>query len=190
MELIKGDLLLFKGRGNWKNFLKFWDKDESGDWCWTTNFIQFMIKLGTWSEYCHVGIVLDPNPDKLTVGEALDNGFTVYDAMGYVDRLILERKIDVYRVPDLTVVQKNDVVRTAYTIKGSKYDKGDILDIILHILTGFHFKFGRADQYICSEAISVCFDKIFIYFTDKPLDEETPKDIATSYLTKKMLIKQ
>ena len=189
MELKKGDLLLFKGRGNWKNFLKFWDKDEIGNWCWSTNFIQFMIKLGTWSEYCHVGIVLDPNPNKLTIGEALDNGFTIYDAMGYVDRLIKEDMIHVYRVLDLTLKQRNEVVKTAYSIKGSSYDYKDILDIILHILTGFHFKFGKANQYICSEAVGFCYDKIFIYFTDKSIDEEVPKDIATSYITKKILMK-
>ncbi len=185
MKLKKADLLLFKGRGNSKNYLKFWDKNEQGEYCWAENFVQYTIKKITKGQYCHVGIVI--NPKKLVIAEALNQGFTVWEANGYIDRLIIDGKVHVYRVDGLSVKEVNKVIKEILSLEGSKYDYKDILDIFLTWLTGYKFKFGNALNIICSEGVALGFSVIRKYFDiEKDEDDITPVDIAKSDITMKL----
>lgn len=180
-KLQKGDVLLYKGEGNWSSIWKFWEGSFS------LKLMQLLIKIGTMSQYSHVGVVVDNDPKKVIVGEAIDSGFLIHHQAGYVDRLIRQDMIHVYR-GELTNMQKEEIAKKAYDIQGVGYDWRDILDIGLHILTGRIFKFGRADKMICSEAVAYVYEYVNYKLSNKPVDEVTPADISRSLKLKRISV--
>jgi len=178
-KLKKGDILLFKGEGNWKNF-----------WKSKTNFFQFMIKIGTMSPYCHAGIVLDVKDDYITIGEALDNGFVIWDSYGHIQDKIMSSNIVVYRDTSLSVKERNLIVKEAYKLEGKPYAWWDIFAIIIYIITGKVIKTTNTKKLICSEAVArAYFNAGFILVPDKDLDLVTPQDLAMSDV-KRILLKE
>ena len=165
MKFKKGDILLFKNG---------------------TSFYSKMIQWATSSKYSHVGLLLDPDPKKLTTGEALSKGFHIQDSYGWIDKLIEEDKVDVFRYQRLGANQAQSIVDFAYSIEGTKYDWMDIFDIGVLVLTGARIKTGSANKYICSEAVAKAYGRLDIQLCPKFDDEVTPADISRSKLLKRM----
>jgi len=174
-DIRPGDILLTKGEGNWRTF-----------WKGPMHFAQFLIKIGTMSQYCHVGIVLEVEESTITVGEALNQGFTIWESYDYIEQQITKDNMHVYRVPRLGTKQLEIIRREAAGAKGAKYDWGDILDLLLFILTGKTFSFGKPNKFMCSEIIASLFWKAGIeIFPGKTIDMITPADIGRSRIVKR-----
>lgn len=172
MKFETGDILCYKSTVKWNNFLK--SKE---------NFAEFMIKIGTFSKYVHVGIVVEADYTKekynnqVVVGQALQN-FDIRGQHFYLNTLLKEEKLLVKRFPKLSEEQKKLITQTSYMIEGDGYDWLGILKMVIFILTGKTFFKDDAKRFFCSEAIDYILRAAFIKLFRKASRNVMPSDFA------------
>ena len=170
-ELQTGDIICYKSDANWHNF--FTSKEL---------FVAFMIKIGTFSDYVHAGIVLDEKP--LMFGQALSE-FVITQEKTYLTTLWNQDKILIKRIPDLTKEQKKDIVRIGHELEGADYDWSGIFKMALYLLTGKTLFKDNANKFFCSEIIEYILRKVGVRLFNKLARNVFPADYVK---TNKILI--
>ena len=168
-----GDVICYKSTAKWYNF--FMSK---------TDFVSFLIKIGTFSKYTHVGIVLDVDNDKVIIGQALQD-FDISNEYHYMNTLQSQDMILVKRYPKLTSSDKAELIYEAYKIEGVGYDWKGIFSLAFHIISGKTLFKDNANKFFCSEAVDYLFNKIGVKLFSKPSCKILPCDFAES---KKLII--
>lgn len=147
----------------------------------TDNFVSKTISLLTSSEFTHVGLI--------TSAPSEGNHGIIIEADRFIRTRQREFTFDpnlhaIYRVPNLTDKQKEDIVSFAISMEGSRYDYLQILGFIIRLLFKLNIGnlFNRANYLICSELI----DKA--YYTSgvtrkslNHLGDVLPRDLLQSY---------
>lgn len=147
----------------------------------TDNLISKAISSLTSSEFTHVGLVTSVSADG-KCGEIIE-----------ADRFIKTRRrafeFDttqhaLYRVPDLTEKQKNDIVNFAISKEGTGYDYLQIIGFFLRLAFKLNISnlFNRANHLICSELIDISYFASGVERTSiNSLGDVLPVDLLDSY---------
>lgn len=147
----------------------------------TDNFISKTISLLTSSEFTHVGLIT-------SVPSEGNHGILIE-----ADRFIKTRQREftfdpnlhaLYRVPNLTDKQKQDIVSYALSMEGTRYDYLQIIGFIIRLVFKLNIGnlFNRANYLICSELIDKAFYTSGVHRNSlNHLGDTLPSDLLQSY---------
>ena len=123
----------------------------------TDSFISKTIGYLTKSDFTHVGLVIN-GLEKTGI-----HGIII-EADRFVNTRITQISFDenlhaIYRLPNLTKTQQNDIVSFALSMEGYKYDYLQIVGFLFSLIFKFNTGtlFNRANKLICSELIDKAF---------------------------------
>ena len=156
LKLEVGDIILYKYNTTFSKFIRLANK----------------IKYGG-GDYTHAGILI-VNGYSNVVGEAMRKGFSVSAYGSYLQTLIDNDKVDIFRLKKgLTDKQKKEIYNFCISHKGTPYDNLGVVKIAINLITGGLVFNNSTTDMICSEAIDKAYLKI---------NTDLREDIPTEYL--------
>ena len=170
MERLKsGDLVFFSGKG----------------------LISWVIQIGTWSKWGHVGMVIENEKGLLlwestTLSDCVDvytgvahDGSMTVDLQGRIDSFDGDVAVRRLRVP-LSDEQQRVLEATRKEFEGREYE-ASIYELLSSLLDVREDQKEDLSTLFCSEQSAEAYQRMKIISESKPSNEHTPADLAEDY---------